>query len=35
MDTLDGLSAVIAGGHAAGALMLPLGCVLCHDGPGP
>ena len=30
MGTLDGMSAVIAGGPAAGALM-PLGCVLCHD----
>ena len=29
MGTLDGMSAVIAGGPAAGALM-PLGCVLCH-----
>ena len=30
MGTLDGMSAVIAGGPAAGALMPPLGCVLCH-----
>ena len=29
MGTLDGMSAVIAGGPAAGALMPPLGCVLC------
>ena len=29
MGTLGGMSAVIAGGPAAGALM-PLGCVLCH-----
>ena len=29
MGTLDGMSAVIAGGPADGALM-PLGCVLCH-----
>ena len=33
MGTLDGMSArlaVIAGGPAAGALMPPLACVLCH-----
>ena len=30
MGTLDGMSAVIAGGPAAGALMPPLGCVRCH-----
>ena len=30
MGTLGGMSAVIAGGPAAGALMPPLGCVLCH-----
>ena len=32
MGTLNGMSAVIAGGPAAGALMPPLGCVLCHAG---
>ena len=30
MGTLGGMSAVIAGGPAVCALMLPLGCVLCH-----
>jgi hypothetical protein len=30
VGTLDGMSAVIAGGPAAGALMPPLGCVRCH-----
>ena len=31
MGTLDGMSAVIAGGPAAGGLIPPLGCVLCME----
>ena len=34
MGTLGGMSAVIAGGPAVGALMPPLGCVLCHAWAG-
>ena len=32
--SVRGMSAVIAGGPTAGALMPPLGCVLCHAWTG-